>query len=172
MISLVVTVGSDHHPFDRLIGWVDEWLAEADPSVVHCTIQYGTAVRPTNGESSDFVAHDVLQAMLDSADIVLTQGGPMGIVESRRHGIKPIAVPRLAKLGEVVDDHQVAFCRAMATRDQLVLAEDRAAVWAALDAGVRDPGGYRVDASADQAGVQSAVRRFADLAAGLFQQPG
>ncbi len=25
---MMVTVGSDHHPFDRLVGWVDRWMDE------------------------------------------------------------------------------------------------------------------------------------------------
>ena len=35
-----VTVGSDHHRFDRLVSWVDAWAAGRD---VDCVIQYGTS---------------------------------------------------------------------------------------------------------------------------------
>jgi len=40
---VLVTVGTDHHPFDRLVGWIDRW---APPGRVRLVVQYGTAVPP------------------------------------------------------------------------------------------------------------------------------
>lgn len=108
---VVVTVGSDHHPFDRLIDWVDRWLASRPPESVRCTVQYGTSTPPRRAAAREFLPHAELQALLREAAAVVTQGGPMSIIESRRAGRVPVVVPRSAALGEHVDDHQQAFCR-------------------------------------------------------------
>ena len=109
-LRMVVTVGSDHHPFDRLVGWVDRWMDEQHESV-DLVVQHGTAGPPRHGRSIEFLQHKELMRLIADADVVVLQGGPMGIVEARRLGHKPLAVPRMRSLGEVVDDHQMPFCR-------------------------------------------------------------
>lgn len=162
-VALLITVGSDHHPFDRLIGWVDDWLDDRKPAQLTATFQYGTAARPRNGEAHEFLPHQDLQDLLAAADLVVTQGGPMGIIEARRYGVKPIVMPRLARLGEVVDDHQVAFCRRLAETGELVLAEDIATLWTALDEAMSNPAALLLEARAEQERVSESVRRFENL---------
>lgn len=45
--------------------------------------------------------------MQKKADIVITHGGTGAIIGAVKKGKKVIAVPRLAKYGEHVDDHQI-----------------------------------------------------------------
>ena len=42
---LLVSVGTDHHPFDRLVRWAGAWLA-AHPGAVRCLMQTGTSAPP------------------------------------------------------------------------------------------------------------------------------
>ncbi len=170
--NILVTVGSDHHPFDRLIGWVDEWLAAHEADDFVCVVQHGTAAAPRHGKAHDYLPHPELQRLLDEADVVVTQGGPMGIVESRRCGTTPIAVPRRARLGEVVDDHQVAFCRQLGRTGALVLAEDSDTLWAALDRALQNPQVYAMESAAADDEVRSTVERFAALVAMLPARRG
>lgn len=166
-LTILVTTGSDHHPFDRMIGWVDAWLGRQQEDTISCVFQYGTAAVPHHGTAHAYLPHSELQQLLRDADAVVTQGGPMGIVESRACGVKPIVVPRLAHLGEVVDDHQVAFCRQLMQADKLVLAEDSAALWSALDLGLAQPGVYAIEPNADDTTVAETVGRFGELVAVL-----
>ena len=164
---LVVTVGSDHHPFDRLIGWVDRWLAGGGRARVRAVVQFGTAARPANAEAHDFVPHEQLMELLESADVVVMQGGPMGIVESRRSGRVPIAIPRLHRLGEVVDDHQVDFCTLLAGRAELVMAQNEAEVVAAIEAALADLPAMRIEPASSEEAVLASVQRYADQVAEL-----
>lgn len=136
-----VTVGSDHHPFDRLVGWVDSWAARND---VDCVIQYGTARPPRCAHGVDYLDKELLELLLDEADIAVAQGGPMSIIEARRHGRLPIVVARDPHLGEVVDGHQLVFCRKLDGQGQIRHAEDERALVAALDAALRDPTSMQV----------------------------
>jgi UDP-N-acetylglucosamine transferase subunit ALG13 len=61
-------------------------------------------------------------------------------------GRLPIVVPRLAGYAEVVDDHQVAFCRRMAADGRALLAETEDCFHDRLDAALAHPDTVRVNA--------------------------
>jgi UDP-N-acetylglucosamine transferase subunit ALG13 len=135
-------------------------------------MQYGTAAAPRHATGYDFLAHDELQDLIQSCDVLVTQGGPMGIVETRRTGRVPIAVPRLHRLGEVVDDHQVAFCRLLAAEDELVLAETEDQLRDALERAFDDLPAMRIPVTSTEEAVRAAVDRFGASVAELMQAGG
>ncbi len=139
---VLVTVGSDHHPFDRLVRWVDAWSAARGDARVRCVIQYGTSAPPRHAEGHDLLPHDTLQELMASATLIVTQGGPMSIVEARRAGRVPIVVPRDSSLGEHVDDHQSAFCRRLAAEGMVHLPTDESALHRLLDRGLESPADF------------------------------
>lgn len=165
---VVVTVGSDHHRFDRLVAGVDAWAADHDADVL---VQYGTATPPVHAHGLDFCSHAALLEALAAADVVVVQGGPMSIVESRRAGRKPIVMPRLGALDEVVDDHQVTFCELLADRDMLVLAPDVATLHAELDVALAAGGSPRVADDGDPVEVALARDRFRRVVEGVVRRP-
>jgi UDP-N-acetylglucosamine transferase subunit ALG13 len=134
---LFVTVGGDHHPFDRLMRWVEDWLVD-DGQGVRCVVQSGPARPPANAESLPYLDHQDLLSLMSDARAVVSSGGPATLTEARRLGHRPVAVPRLASLDEVVDDHQRSFTRRLHELGLVVQAENevdfRLAVSAALDA--------------------------------------
>ena len=133
----VVTVGTDHHRFDRLMDWLERWNTE-HPGAIRWIVQYGST-RPMSGaEGFPMKPREEVLELLRAADVVVTQGGPGGIMDSRECGVVPIVVPRLARLDEVVDDHQVAFARQLASRGLVVATESEAELQAALDRAVSD----------------------------------
>ncbi len=157
--TVVVSVGTDHHPFNRLMDWVEQWTIGA-PDDVSVVVQHG-ASRPPRGSIGHYMLpKQELVALMATADAVLVQGGPGGIMDARRAGRMPIAVPRLGRLGEAVDDHQVSFCRHMAAAGKLVIAENAREAFAALDCALADPD--RAGVQDDIAHVATTVRRFGD----------
>lgn len=167
---VVVTVGSDHHRFDRLIQWVDSWLGGQTGRGVDCVIQHGTATMPAHGRSVPYLEHAELQRLFAHATAVVAQGGPLSIIESLRAGRRPIVVPRLARLDEVVDDHQRSFCAFLAARGQVRIAEDAAALAAELDAAIADPDSLRFTPENDGGAREVAIDRIARVAESLATQ--
>jgi UDP-N-acetylglucosamine transferase subunit ALG13 len=161
----VVTVGTDHHRFDRLMDWLERWNA-ADPGAVRWTAQYGSSRPLAGADGFGMKPREELLDLLRAADLVVTQGGPGGIMDSRECGTVPIVVPRLARLDEVVDDHQVAFARQLASRGLVVVAESEAELHAALDRAVGDPSSLAVGANASD--VSQTVARFGAAVAQLL----
>jgi UDP-N-acetylglucosamine transferase subunit ALG13 len=139
---VLVTVGTDHHPFDRLLRWTEAWLENGGADRVRCIAQSGSATPPRHADARPFVPYQVLQSLLEQADAVVTHGGPGTIMECRSRGVLPIVVPRRASFGEVVDDHQVDFVRRLG--DDVVVVEDADALAAALDRVGEQPPPFRV----------------------------
>ncbi len=137
-VHLVVTVGTDHHPFPRLIEWVDRWV-ERHPTPLSYTVQHGASIPSRVGESISLLPRDEFLELLASADLVVTQGGPGSILDTRSCGLLPIAVPREAARAEAVDDHQVAFTELMRHEGQAWRATTEAELHTRLDRLAADP---------------------------------
>ncbi|MFN8234359.1 MAG: sulfotransferase [Actinomycetota bacterium] len=120
--EVFVTVGTDHHPFDRIVDWVDSWLAHGSRGVA-CFIQYGTSKAPSFADGDRLVPHGEMSQRLATADVVVCHGGPGTILNSLRAGTKPIVLPRRADLGEHVDDHQRRFARRLQAAGLIEVAE-------------------------------------------------
>lgn len=104
---IFVTLGSQKFPFNRLLKKIDELI---DEGVITDKVFAQTGAsdyRPKNYEYKDFLDRDEFAAMMSTCNIVITHGGTGAIIGAVKKGKKVIAVPRLAKYGEHVDDHQL-----------------------------------------------------------------
>jgi UDP-N-acetylglucosamine transferase subunit ALG13 len=163
---LLVTVGTDHHPFDRLVRWVEAWLGQAPERALRCLVQTGTS-RPPEATAAwqPYLEHAELEAAMTRAAAVVCHGGPGTILGARQAGAVPIVVPRQQRLGEHVDDHQVLFSRRLAAEGGVFLAESERGLHDLLDRVVAEPTTFRTPAS--QRGTAEAVRAFERLVEGL-----
>lgn len=164
-----VTVGSDHHRFDRLVRWVDAWATARGLGESDVLVQHGPAASPTVAAGVDFLPHDALLAHMHAAEVVVSQGGPMSILEARQEGRLPIVVARTASLGEVVDDHQHAFCARIARDGWIDLATTEAELHTALDRALASPDLYVARSDpAHREQVAANIARFARAADGVL----
>ena len=161
---LLVTVGTDHHPFDRLVRWVDGWLGTPGGRAagLRCLMQTGTSAAPTGpARWQAYLEFEALQVAMRDAAAVVCHGGPGTILGARHMGAVPIVVPRQHRLGEHVDDHQVAFSRRLAAEGSVFLAEAEADLHGLLDRVAAEPATFR--APAEHRGTATAVRAFERL---------
>jgi UDP-N-acetylglucosamine transferase subunit ALG13 len=108
-VSLLVLAltGTDHHPFQRMVEWVD--AAAARRLDVRFVIQHGVSRPPRMAEGHDFLSHARVVALMAEASAVVCHGGPGLITEAREAGHVPLCMPRDPQLGEHVDGHQQRF---------------------------------------------------------------
>lgn len=132
-MSLVfVMVGTDHHPFSRLVDWVDE-AARRRPDV-RFVIQHGESKAPSVAEGSAFLPHEEIRALLADASAAVVHGGPGTIMDARGAGHVPICVPRDPGLGEHVDGHQQRFAALVGEAGVVTRAESPEKFHDALEA--------------------------------------
>jgi UDP-N-acetylglucosamine transferase subunit ALG13 len=141
-VSVLVTVGTDHHPFDRLVDWVDAW-ALAHPEV-DVFVQHGTAHAPTVASGAALIQPDELHARVDAAVAVVTHGGLSSIMETRAAGLLPLVVARDPERGEHVDGHQQRFTVYQEELGRIRLLRTEAELHAALDEALVDPSTVRL----------------------------
>lgn len=102
-----VTLGSQKFQFNRLLRAIDELCTEGQiGEAVFAQTGYSDYV-PKRYPYKHFLNHQEFEEIMDKANIVIAHGGTGAIIGAVKRGKKVIAVPRLAKYQEHVDDHQL-----------------------------------------------------------------
>ena len=108
---IFVTLGSQKFQFNRLLAEIDR-LIEAGEITEPVYAQTGYSdYEPKHYEYQAFMDRDEYKRCEESADIIITHGGTGSIISAVKKGRRVIAVPRLKKYGEHVDDHQIQLIR-------------------------------------------------------------
>lgn len=104
---IFITTGSRSFQFNRLLEAVDNAI---EKGLINDEIyaQVGASNYKTKHyESVEFLNQEEFNKRICDCDIVLTHGGTGVIVNAVKLGKRVVAVPRLAKYHEAVDDHQI-----------------------------------------------------------------
>lgn len=104
---IFITVGSQKFQFNRLLKAVDEQIANKTITDEVFAQTGASDYVPRNYAYVSYLNRDEFVEMTNKADIVITHGGTGAIIGAVKKRKKVIAVPRLAKYGEHVDDHQL-----------------------------------------------------------------
>jgi UDP-N-acetylglucosamine transferase subunit ALG13 len=128
---VLAMVGTDHHPFDRLVDWVDQ-AASRRPDI-QFVVQHGTSRPPRIADGHEFLEHDRLVQLMTESRAVICHGGPGTIMEARSAGHVPICVPRDPARGEHVDEHQLRFARLVGPAGLVRVVHDPEALLGVLD---------------------------------------
>jgi UDP-N-acetylglucosamine transferase subunit ALG13 len=127
---ILVTLGSSHYPFDRLLRALDGIALDEE-----LVVQHGpSAIRPAGARCVPFVPALELAELVREARVVVTHAGVGTIVLALTNGKRPVVVPRLKAFGEAVDDHQVEAGGRFGRAGLVTLVEDPAELAGALAA--------------------------------------
>lgn len=120
-LLIFVCVGSRPYQFNRLIEELDR-LVGAGHVKDSLFAQIGASTyEPKNFRFEHFMDPDAFSAKIAEADIVISHGASGSIMGALNAGKRVIAVSRLAKYGEHINDHQVGINETLAS-EGLVLA--------------------------------------------------
>lgn len=106
-----VILGSQKMQFNRILQKMDELVnGGAIAEKVFAQTGYSDYV-PKYFQYKNFMDREIFSNMEEKADTIITHGGTGAIIGAVKKGKKVIAVPRYAKYGEHVDDHQIQIIR-------------------------------------------------------------
>lgn len=129
-MKVLVVVGTKG-PFPRLIEAVAQWAAAREG--VEVWVQHAGGTLPAGIEGVAFAPHAEIVAAMASADVVVCHAGGGAVRDALRLGHVPVVVPRLARHGEHINDHQLELVEALGDRIAGCAAvEDAAALDAAM----------------------------------------
>ena len=107
---IFITLGSQKFQFNRLLRAVDELIEKGViDDTVFAQIGYSD-YEPKHFQYKQFLDREEFVAQEDMCDILITHGGTGAIIGAVKKRKKVIAIPRLEKYGEHVDDHQNLIC--------------------------------------------------------------
>ena len=103
-----VTLGTQKQQFTRLLEDVENSNLLKDEEII---VQRGnTKYESKRLKLIDFISIDEMKQYIEKAEFVITHGGVGSIIDALNLGKKVLAVPRLKKYTEHVDDHQKEIC--------------------------------------------------------------
>lgn len=104
---IFVTLGSQKFQFNRLLKELDRLVEEGKiTEEVFAQVGYSD-YKPKNYDYKEFLDREEFRKIINECDKVITHGGTGAIINAVKNGKKVIAIPRLSKFGEHVDDHQI-----------------------------------------------------------------
>lgn len=122
-VLIFVTVGSRNYPFDRLFKKLDE-LYESGELKDKVFAQIGTSTYiPKHYEYKDFISQEEFIEMINKSNIVITHGASGSIMKALNANKKVIAVTRLEKYGEHINNHQIQNNEAFAANSYVIMAD-------------------------------------------------
>jgi UDP-N-acetylglucosamine transferase subunit ALG13 len=161
---ILVTVGTNEQPFDRLVRAAAA-LDVDEPLVV----QHGSSkVAHGPGLWVDFVSYEELSDHMQRARAVVCHGGVGSIMLARRHGHRPLVVARRLHLGEAVDDHQLPIMRRLHASGVVRLVEDERDLTAALAVAPERVAPDELPVTSGAAALAGELRSYLD---GIVQMP-
>lgn len=150
---IFVTVGSQT-PFDRLIQAMDAWAGGRPDADVLAQIGDGT-YEPRALRWTRTLTPEAFRQTCESSAVVVAHAGMGTVLTTLSYGRPLVLMPRVGRLKETRNDHQIATARWLAAKPGIWIANDAdelpGALAAALQAG-------HVPAAASQAAEQFAAR--------------
>ncbi len=154
---VLVTVGMDHHQFDRLVLWLNRWLETRPELRESVFVQYGTSSHIPLAPGARIVESEQLSSLANGAEVIVCHGGPGCMSDAWERGLIPIVVPRMRRHHEHVDDHQVLFSSMLASHGRIHLANNEAELGALLDEAIAGSARFRSDTREDHGVDEGAV---------------
>ena len=120
---IFVTVGSRNYQFNRLFKKIDE-LYEDGTLSEEMFAQIGTSsYKPKYFRYKNFITPDEFEEKIQEADIIVSHGASGSIMKALNAGKKVIAVTRLEKYNEHINDHQIQNNEAFSSNGYVLMAD-------------------------------------------------
>ncbi len=120
---ILVTVGTQKQSFDRLFDLIRN-SKELKKEELIVQRGYTKCNNSKRIKAFDFIPLDEMEEYISKADLVISHGGVGTIFSAIKKGKKVIAVPRLEKYGEHINDHQIEICEALENEGYILYYKD------------------------------------------------
>ena len=104
---IFVILGTQDKGFDRMLKEIDELIKDGIITN-RVIVQAGsTNFKSNEMDIIDYLPMQKFHEYIEEADIIITHGGVGSILDAIKHNKKVIAIPRLEKYHEHVNNHQI-----------------------------------------------------------------
>lgn len=120
---VLVTVGTQKQSFSRMIELVRSSKEIKNEEII---VQrgYTKCNNSKRIKAFDFIPLDDMEEYISKSDLIISHGGVGTIFSAIKKGKKVIAVPRLSKYGEHINDHQIEICEELEKEGYILYYKD------------------------------------------------
>lgn len=121
---ILVLLGTQHNEFTRLLKEVENCINKGiiKEEVI---VQAGfTKFETAKMQVFDMISQDTLNDYIDKSNLIITHGGVGSIIVALKKRKKVIAVPRLSRYNEHVNDHQIQIVETFNKKGFLIGIQD------------------------------------------------
>lgn len=121
---VLVTVGTQKQSFDRLFELIRS-SKELKKEELVVQRGYTKCNNSKRIKAFDFIPLEEMDKYISDSDLIISHGGVGTIFSAIKKGKKVIAVPRLEKYGEHINDHQIEICEELEKEGYILYYKDR-----------------------------------------------
>ena len=121
---IFVTVGTQDKQFTRLLSAVERAVKKSEITDKVIVQAGNTKYESELLEVLNYIPYEQFNEYLAKADVIITHGGVGNILNALKLGKKVIAVPRLKKYAEHINDHQLQIVQKMTEKGYILSCED------------------------------------------------
>jgi UDP-N-acetylglucosamine transferase subunit ALG13 len=119
---IFVTTGISWAGFERLVKKMDEIAGVIDEEVI---IQIGsTKYTPKNAKYFTFMDSEQIKEVTNKARLIVCHGGAGTLISALEQGKRIIAIPRLKRYDEAMDDHQREIVEVLSKAGKIMAVYD------------------------------------------------
>ncbi|MBZ1519311.1 beta(1,3)galactosyltransferase EpsH, partial [Leuconostoc mesenteroides] len=122
---IFIVLGSQRFQFNRLLQYIDELVLENKINEKIVAQSGHSDYVPSSYSVTPFFNKDEFTHNIKQADVIITHAGTGAIVTALKNNKKIIAVPRLKKYLEHVDDHQIQIVKNFVEKNYLFEAHNK-----------------------------------------------
>jgi UDP-N-acetylglucosamine transferase subunit ALG13 len=121
-----VTVGNATQKFGRLLNEVERLAGEGffDGELVLIQTGNNPEFQTRHCQQAAFLTQDEFRTAIREADVVIAHAGAGTLCHAADTGKIPVVMPRRAKYGEHIDDHQVELAHALAANGTVISVDE------------------------------------------------
>ena len=121
-MTTFVSVGNGTQPFHRLLDAVSSIASQLPQPVL---VQHGNSPFAADTcRSVRFLGMEDFAECMKNALVVILHAGAGSLIHAITMGKVPVVMPRTPRWGEIVDDHQIEFARALAREGKIILVDE------------------------------------------------
>lgn len=132
---ILVTLGTQDKRFYRLLEEIDNLLEQKkikEKVVVQAGSSFKYKSKSKKMEIFDLIPIDEYNKLIQKCDLLITHGGVGTILSGLKNKKKIIAVPRLSKYKEHVNDHQVQIVSNFSDEDYILKVDNIKTLWSVI----------------------------------------
>ena len=120
---VLITVGTQKQEFNRMFELVRK-SKELKKEELIVQRGYTKCNNSKRIKAFDFIPLEQMEEYISKADIIISHGGVGTIFSAIKRGKKVIAIPRLEKYGEHINDHQIEICEELEKEGYILYYKD------------------------------------------------